>query len=119
MRVLMHESPTATYPRPAGVVVPKILVRAGCLAPVDSEGRLRAAAATVDWVRESLRHLPPEVLETTLPDPGSMLRSWSLSARTRGALSRLGAPGPRREWRVRDLVGAARFGPAALVDLLA
>ena len=111
----MHEPSTAAYPRPGGVLIPAILVRAGYVAAADGS----AAVETVKWVRAALRHLPAELLDTTLPDPGLVLRSWSLGARTRGALARLGTCGAAKEWRVRDLIGASRLGPAALVDLLA
>jgi hypothetical protein len=98
--------------------VPAVLARAGC--PVgDSADVATLASDTVRWVRDVLPHLPPELLEVTLPDPGVIFRTWPLSARTRGAVARLGTPGRDQQLRVRDLVGAERFGPAALVDLLA
>jgi hypothetical protein len=77
------------------------------------------ASDTVRWVRDALPHLSPELLDVTLPDPGVIFRTWPLSARTRGAVARLGTPGRAHQLRVRDLVGAERFGPAAIVDLLA
>jgi hypothetical protein len=118
----MHDTSVAPYPRQRGVVVPAILTRAGC--PVvfedsSAEARARAADETVRWVKMAMRRLPPEVLDAELPDPGFVLRSWALAARTRGALARLGDPDRARSWRVRDLLGAARLGPATLVDLLA
>jgi hypothetical protein len=116
----MHDRPVEPYPRK--VVVPAILRRIGCpvvLAEGGAPARAAAASDTVDWVRASIRRLPDGLLDLTLPDPGVMFRSWSLGARTRGAVARLGAPGPARDVRVRELVGAARLGPAALVDLLA
>jgi hypothetical protein len=116
----MHGTPVAAYPRAGGVVVPAIARRAGCAvraASTDERDRARAAAETVEWLQGSLRRLPPELLDARLPDPGAILRSWSLGARTRGALARLGDRSDA--WRVRDLLGAPRVGPAMLVDLLA
>ncbi|HEX4406451.1 MAG TPA: hypothetical protein VH560_16545 [Polyangia bacterium] len=113
----MHDGPVAPYPR--RVVVPAILSQVGCPVTVADDGaaaRGAAAAATVDWVRAAMGRLPEPLLDLTLPDPRSMFRSWSLGARTRGAVAQLGGAAPVR---VREILGAARLGPAALVDLLA
>lgn len=118
----MQERANGSYPRRDGVVAPAILARAGCPVtsdPRDPEARARAAAEIVRWVGRPLRRLPGEVLDAPLPDPGVILRSWPLGPRTRGVLARLGTTGGAQTWRVRDLIGAARLGPAALVDLLA
>jgi hypothetical protein len=118
----MHAAPIAPYPRLRGVIVPELLARAGCPVNVgddSAETRARAAEGTIRWVKARMRRLPPEVLDAELPDPGFVLRSWTLAARTRGALARLGDPNAPRAWQVRDLLGAARLGPATLVDLLA
>jgi hypothetical protein len=118
----MQGRPNGSYPRCDGVVAPAILARAGCpitTDPRDPEERARAAAEIVRWVGRPLRRLPDEVLDAGLPDPGVILRSWPLGPRTRGVVARLGNAGGARAWRVRDLIGAARLGPAALVDLLA
>jgi hypothetical protein len=121
MRVEMHDRASASYPRPRGVVVPDLLMRAGCpvRAGLDADHQTQAATKTVKWVHGSFRRLPTEVLDTTIPDPSVILRTWSLSARTRGAVARLGTSEPGHPWRIRDLIGAKRLGPAALVDLLA
>jgi hypothetical protein len=117
----MHDAAIVAYPRPGGVLVPEILLRAGCPAPQDpdsTEGKAQAVAATIEWLRTRLARLPDEVRQAELPDPGVMLRCWQLGARTRGALARLpSAPG--RRWRLIDLLGKERVGAALLADLLA
>jgi hypothetical protein len=116
----MHDRLAEPYPR--RVVVPEILTGVGCPVALRDAGagaRSAAAAETVRWMGGSMRHLPAELLDVALPEPGVMFRGWSLGARTRGAVARLGAPGCARALCVRDLLGAARVGPAALVDLLA
>jgi hypothetical protein len=121
MRSEMHDAAVVAYPRPAGVVVPEILLRAGCPVPEDPrspDGRAQAVAATISWLRARAGRLPDFVRQAELPDPGIMLRCWQLGARTRGALARL--PSIRgRSWRLADLLGRERVGPAVLADLLA
>ncbi|HVZ73342.1 MAG TPA: hypothetical protein VHJ20_13270 [Polyangia bacterium] len=106
-----------------GIVVPALLVEAGC--PVEpgrrstEASRSAAAAETIKWVTATWRRLPDVVLDAALPDPGTILKTWPVGARTRGALARLGTAGLAETWRVRDLLGVSRLGPVALVDLLA
>jgi len=122
----MQERALTVFPRRDGVVVPALLVGAGCPGFAgsgdhhdDDAARAHAAAQAVRWVGRPLRRLPSEVLDAPIPNPGVILRSWPLGPRTRGALARLGPVEGLQVWRVRDLLGATRLGPAALVDLLA
>jgi hypothetical protein len=113
---------TASYPRPSGVLVPASLAEAGC--PVvpgafDSRDRERAAGEVVAWMRRSLRRLPPQLLETELPEPATILKSWTIGQRTRGSLERIMSAGKGTAKRcVRDYVRASRMGPHGLVDML-
>ncbi len=121
MRIEMHEAAVVAYPRPDGVLVPEILVRAGCPEaqdPASAAGKARAVAATIEWLRARAGRLPHDVQQVELPDPEVMLRCWQLGARTRGALARLPAI-PGRRWRLGNLLGRERVGPALLADLLA
>lgn len=121
MQSEMHEAAALAYPRRGGVLVPAILLRAGCPAaedPSTPQGQARAVAATVEWLRARAARLPHEVQQAPLPDPGVMLRSWPMGARTRGALARLPSI-PGHQWRLIDLIGKQRVGPASIADLLA
>jgi len=115
---------SSNYPRPSGTLIPMALRRVGCAGPVDGPDdaatRHAAAAATLAWVKRSFRRLPPALLAIDLPSPATILQTWVIGQRTRGALDgMLSTPDGRAARTVAAYLRAARLGPHALVDLLA
>jgi hypothetical protein len=120
MHNIMHAPPR--YPRASGVLVPSSLRWAGCTidgsAPPD--GRAETALEVVAWLRRRLRRLPRALLDSPLPPPHVILKSWVIGSRTRGSLERiLSTPAAATMRRFRDYVDAERLGVYGLVDLLA
>jgi hypothetical protein len=111
-----------SYPRVSGVLVPASLRQAGCMidGSVPPAGRARAAVEVVAWLRRTQRRLPSALLDSALPTPDIILKSWMIGSRTRGSLERiLSTPTAAKMQRVRDYLDAERLGVHGLVDLLA
>jgi hypothetical protein len=116
-----------TYPRAAGVLVPRPLVAICRDAHVDPgahiasfDGRMKAGRDVVQAVSRALRHIPDEILDLEMPHPSIVLASFTLEDRTRNALERLLpilAKEPR--WSVGRYLAIPKFGARCLVDLLA
>jgi hypothetical protein len=111
-----------SYPRVSGVLVPSSLRQAGYRIDglASPEGRAQTAGDVVAWVRRTQRRLPAALLDSALPPPDIILKSWVIGSRTRGSLERiLGTPAAAKMQRVRDYVGVKKLGVHGLVDLLA
>jgi hypothetical protein len=111
-----------SYPRLSGVLVPASLKQAGCMidGSVPTAGRGQTALEVVAWLRRTQRRLPSTLLDSALPTPDIILKSWMIGSRTRGSLERiLSTPTAAKMQRVRDYLDAERLGVHGVVDLLA
>src|SRR5271154_6900336 len=79
------------YPRVSGVLVPSSLRQAGCAVdgPTSPDNRSHTADEVVAWLHRSQRRLPAALLDSALPTPDIILKSWVIGSRTRGSLERL------------------------------
>jgi hypothetical protein len=110
----------AAYPRSYGVLVPRVLILAGCPASTPALRPQVVAKQTAAWLVRSRRSFSNGLLDLPFPSPEVILRDWRVGRRTQGALARITkAPSSPTGWRFRDYLNVPRLGSSSVIDLLA